>query len=112
MCCRFLSQHHVLFLKTGLFLTFPPSLGSLSEKNNTKLLPLKDGAAKLAIATNKPIVPIHLTGVAHVKEEVGNYFLPPLNSRIRIKFGKPIYPENMDVQELNELLRQKIEELN
>ena len=81
-------------------------------ENNTKLLPLKDGAAKLAIATNKPIVPVHITGVAHVEKETGDYFLPPLKSRIRIKFGKPIYPEGMDVQELNELLSEKIEELN
>ena len=81
-------------------------------ENNTTLLPLKDGAAKLAIATNKPIVPVHITGVAHVEKEVGDFFLPPLKSKIRIKFGKPIYPEDMDVQELNELLREKIEELN
>lgn len=82
-------------------------------ENNTKMYPLKDGAAKLAIATNKPIVPVHITGVAEVKKEMGTALdMPPLNSRIRIKFGKPIYPENMDVKELNELLRQKIEELN
>ena len=81
-------------------------------ENNTLLLPLKDGAAKLAIATNKPIVPVHITGVAHVKKEKGNFFLPPLKSRIKVKFGKPIYPEGMDVQKLNEVLKNKIEELD
>lgn len=81
-------------------------------ENNTKMYPLKDGAAKLAIATNKPIIPVHITGVAHTDKEMSNFTLPKLKSRIRIKFGKPIYHENMSVQELNEIIRQKIEELN
>lgn len=81
-------------------------------ENNTTLLPLKDGAAKLAISTNKPIIPVHITGVAHVEKEKGNFFLPPFKSRIIVKFGKPIYSSKMNVQELNELLRKKIEELN
>ena len=81
-------------------------------ENNTKLYPLKDGAAKLSIATGKPIVPVHITGITHIDKEVTNFTLPPFSSKVRIKFGKPIYPDNMDVQELNELLRKKIEELN
>lgn len=81
-------------------------------ENNTKLLPLKDGAAKLAIATNKPIIPVHISGVAHVEKEKGNFFLPPFKSRIKVKFGKPIYPLGMNVQSLNEILKNKIEELD
>ena len=79
--------------------------------NHTGLYPFKDGAAKLSIATNTPIIPIYIGGIAHTEKEQGQYFLPKINSRVRIKFGKPIYPENMDVDELNELLRIKIEEL-
>lgn len=81
-------------------------------ENNTKMYPLKDGAAKLALATNKPIIPVHITGVAHMDKEMSSFTLPKLKSRIRIKFGKPFNPENMTVTELNEVIREKIEELN
>ena len=81
-------------------------------ENNTKMYPLKDGAAKLAIATGKQIIPVHITGVAHMDKEMSDFALPKLRSRIRIKFGKPISPENMTVTELNEVIREKIEELN
>lgn len=104
-----LDRSRELLLEGRNILIFPEGT---NIENNTKLLPLKDGAAKLAVATNKPIVPAYLGGVALVEKEVGNYFLPPLKSRIRIKFGKPIYPEGMSVQELNELLKVKIEELS
>lgn len=80
-------------------------------ENHTKLYPLKDGAAKLSIATNKPIVPINISGIAHVEKEIKDFTLPPLRSKIRIKFGKPIYPNNMSVEELNEILKQEIEKL-
>ena len=103
-----LDRSRQLLLEGWNILIFPEGT---NVENNTKLLPLKDGAAKLSIATNRPIVPVHLTGVAHVEKEKGQFFLPPLKSKIRIKFGKPIYPGNMDVQELNELLSKKIEEL-
>ena len=81
-------------------------------ENHTKLYPLKDGAAKLSIATNKPIVPVYISGVAQTDKEQGEFFLPPFNSKIRVKFGEPIYPKDMSVKELNELLTKKIEELN
>ena len=104
-----LDRSRELLLEGKNILIFPEGT---NVENNTKIYPLKDGAAKLSIATNKPIVPVHITGVAHMKKEMSNFDLPKLTSKIRVKFGKPIYPENMDVQELNELLRQKIEELN
>ena len=105
-----LDRSRELLLDGWNILIFPEGT---NVENNTKVYPLKDGAAKLAIATNKPIIPIHLTGVGEYKAEMGAALdMPPLNSRICIKFGKPIYPEGMNVKELNELLRQKIEELN
>jgi len=81
-------------------------------ENNDKVYPLKDGAAKLAIATNKPIIPVYIGGLVHVDKEQGNFVLPPLKSKITVKFGKPIYPKDMDVQELNTLLARKIQELS
>ena len=103
-----LDRSRELLLEGRNILIFPEGT---NIENHTKLLPLKDGAAKLAVATNRPIVPAYIGGVATVEKEVGNYFLPPLKSRIRIKFGKPIYPDGMSVQELNDTLKQKIEEL-
>ena len=104
-----LDRSRELLLEGWNILIFPEGT---SVQNHTKLYPLKDGAAKLSIATNKPIVPVHITGVAHVDKEMSSFSLPPLRSRIRVKFGKPIYPENMSVKELNDLLSKKIEELN
>ena len=103
-----LDRSRELLLEGWNVLIFPEGT---NVENHTTLYPLKDGAAKLSIATNKPIVPVNITGVGHVKKEQGEFSLPPLNSKIRIKFGKPIYPDKMSVEELNEVLKEKIEEL-
>lgn len=104
-----LDRSRELLLEGWNILIFPEGT---NVENNTKVYPLKDGAAKLAIATNKPIVPVLITGIAHINKEMGSYTFPPLSSKIKIRFGKPIYPNNMEVRELNELIREKIEELN
>lgn len=83
-----------------------------SVQRNTKLYPLKDGAAKLAIATGRPIVPLHITGIAVSNKETGAFDVPSTKSHVVIKFGKPFYPNNMSVEELNELMSQKIQELD
>lgn len=80
-------------------------------QNNTKMYPLKNGAAKLAIATNKLIVPVHITGVAHFDGETGSFDLPSTKSKIHISFGKPFDPNGLSVDQLNELIKEKIEEL-
>ena len=90
-------------------LIFPEGV---NVENNTKLFKLKEGPARLSIATGKPIIPVHLTGVAHTDKEIKRFKLPSLKSRITFKFGKPIYPGNMNPQELNKVLAQKIEELD
>ena len=81
-------------------------------ENNTQLLPLKDGAARLSIATNKPIVPAHITGVAHMDKEMDTFTLPSIKGKIRVKFGKPIYPDNKTARELTDELAVKIQELD
>ncbi len=83
-----------------------------SKQNNTKMYSLKNGAAKLAIATNKPIVPVHLTGVAHYNGEAKTFELPSFKSRIHVSFGKAIYPDSDSIEELNEKIRNGIEELD
>jgi len=81
-------------------------------QNNTKMLPLKNGAAKLAMATGKTIIPIRITGVAHYEGETKNFDLPSLKSKIHVSFGKPIKPEGLNVDQINELIKEKIEELD
>ena len=103
-----LDRSRELLVEGKNILIFPEGT---NVENHTKLYPLKDGAAKLSIATNKPIVPIYISGVGYVKGEIKNFTIPPLSSRIKIRFGKPIYPQDMSVQELNDTLKQKIEEL-
>ena len=90
-------------------LIFPEGV---NVENNTKLFKLKEGPARLSIATGKPIIPVHMTGVAHTDTEIKRFKLPSIKSRIVFKFGKPIYPGNMNPQELNKVLAQKIEELD
>ena len=80
-------------------------------ENNTSMFSLKEGPARLSIATGRPIVPGGISGIAHVDAEMSKFKLPPTRSRVRIKFGKPIYPGDMDAQQLNAVLRQAIEEL-
>ena len=83
-----------------------------SVQNNLKLLPLKEGPARLSIATGKPIVPVHITGIAHTDKEMNAFRLPSIKGRITIKFGKPIYPQGLTPKQLNKILAEKIEELN
>ena len=80
-------------------------------ENNTTLFPLKEGPVRLSVATGKPIVPGGISGIAHVDGEMSAFKLPPTKSRVRIKFGEPIYPENNTPAQLNEKLKQAIEEL-
>ena len=80
-------------------------------ENNEVMFAFKEGAARLAIATGKPIVPIHLKGVRHSKAEMSAFKLPPTGGRITISFGKPISPEGHTPKSLNEVLRAAIEAL-
>ena len=81
-------------------------------ENNTSMFPFKEGPVRLSIATGKPIVPGHISGIAHVDAEMSAFKLPPTASRVRVKFGPPIYPEDMSPAELNAKLRTAIEALD
>ena len=80
-------------------------------ENNTVLFSLKEGPARMAIAVNKPIVPGSICGIAHIDAEMSKFKLPPTKSRVKVTFGKPIYPEGKTVTELNEELAKAISEL-
>ena len=83
-----------------------------SIQNNEKLMPLKEGPARLAVATGKPVIPIHITGIGHQEKEISRFALPSLKSKVNVKFGEPIDSKNLTPQELNEILAKKIEELD
>ena len=83
-----------------------------SVQNNLHLLPLKEGPARLSIATGKPIVPVHITGIAITDKEMNAFRIPSLKGKVTVKFGEPIYPKNLTPKELNKILAKKIEELN
>lgn len=82
-----------------------------SVQNHKKLFPLKEGPARLSIVTGRPIVPANISGVAYNDKEMSAFALPLLKSKIRVHYGKPIYPNGRNVQMINEELTQRIEEL-
>ncbi len=81
-------------------------------QNSTKMYHVKNGASKLALATGKPIVPARITGVAHQEGETKNFTLPSPKGKITMRFGNPIDPNGKTVEELNELIRTRIDELD
>lgn len=72
-----------------------------------RILSFREGPARLAIAADKPVVPVHIKGVTPMDMEHIT-FLPPRGGDIEIAYGKPIYPENLTPAELNEKLREAI----
>lgn len=79
-------------------------------ENARKLMPLKEGPARLSIATGVPILPAHITGIVHQTSDEAK-FLPKLGRKTTVTFGKPIYPENMSPSELNKVLAEAIDNL-
>ena len=79
-------------------------------ENAKDMLKFKEGPARLSIATGRPILPVHIKGLANVDME-NKGFLPPAGGRIDVVFGKPISPDNMTPNELNDKLREAIEAL-
>ena len=81
-------------------------------ENAQTLMPLKEGPARLAIATGKPIVPVHIKGVIPQKAD-DTKFLPKIGigNKIQVVFGKPFSAEGLTPAEVNEKLRKAIEEL-
>lgn len=79
-------------------------------ESGRKILAFKEGPARLAIASGKPIVPVHIKGGAPVDME-NKSFLPPVGEKVEIVFGEPIFPGGLEPVELNEKLRAAIESL-
>ena len=80
--------------------------------NNEVMFQFKEGAARLAIATGKSVVPAHISGIAHVDSEMTSFALPPTSGRIHVAFGAPISPAGHSVQSFNAAMRSAIEALD
>ena len=79
-------------------------------ENARKLMKLKEGPARLAISTGKPIIPVHIKGLREMDMDKRG-FLPPVGGRIDVVFGKPILPDGLTPAQINEILKTAIEEL-
>lgn len=88
-------------------LIFPEGTNYESAKT---MLPFKNGPAKLAIATGRSIVPVHIAGLADVDMEHKG-FLPPTGGKITVRFGAPVSSNGHDPASLNAELRAAIEAL-
>lgn len=78
---------------------------------NGKLTEIKPGAARIALRTNAPIVPVYLEGVFKVWPRTRS--LPRLFGKTRCHFGAPIYPSNyahLPKKEATEKLNQDLTE--
>lgn len=100
-------------LDTGYMVILFPE-GSRSRDGN--MLPFKNGAAMLAIDTEKPIIPVQIKGAFEIFPRHRKY--PAIwdlqnyrRFKLKICFGKPILPQGYTVQELTHKLRQTIEEM-
>lgn len=80
-------------------------------ENNSGTFTFKEGAARLSLATGRPLVPCSITGIAHVEAGKDGFILPPIRSRVRVKFGTPIYPEDLSPKELTAVLQQAVQAL-
>ena len=87
-----------------------------ARSRDGSLLPFKSGAAKLAIDTNKKIIPVRIDGSFEI---FSRWIKRPRlfdwkhfrKYKLRIKFGTVIDPEGMTVDELTTKLKQEIVEM-
>lgn len=101
-------------LQEGLTLVIFPE-GARSRDGS--MLPFKNGVAKLAIESGKPILPIGMDGgfeifPRHKKWPRIRDWKRKKKLELKIRIGAPIYPEGMSESEMMEILRSRIESLS
>lgn len=99
------SAHNPAALKAAVKALKESSLVNVSpeaKRNYTDqlLLPFKYGAAVMSYRTGVPIIPYAITG---------NY--RPFRERVKITFGKPIFPSGKETHEINNELYNSIAQL-
>jgi 1-acyl-sn-glycerol-3-phosphate acyltransferase len=66
--------------------------GHINLSSNV-LLPIRAGAAMVAVKTNVPIIPLYIKGSPYRGTALSPLFM---SARVQIVFGKPVYPDGND----------------
>lgn len=79
-----------------------------------RMLPFKNGAAELSVKTGKPIIPARIDGGFDIFPRGKKIprvfdFKKMCKFTLKITFGDPIYPNNNNVQEITDMLKDQIE---
>ena len=79
------------------------------NKNKIKpLLPFKDGAFKLSIETNTPILPIVIINSEQVFHQKYFFYLKP--TKIMVYILPPIFPSDYTLEKLKEIVKENMEQ--
>lgn len=73
------------------------------------LLPFRQGAFRLAAGSGKKIIPVGISGTEKIIRP-DNYLMKKGNVYLRI--GQPVDPQDYTVEELSQIIRQKLTELS
>jgi len=98
-------QKTARLLKSGkVVVIFPEG----ARTRTGELMEFKKGVAILSRELKVPVVPVALVGT-YESMPPGSWFPKPV--KIRVKVGKPLFPEDRSYEEITEELRKRVEEL-
>lgn len=87
------------YIKQGVSIYIFPE-GTRNKGEELSVLPFKEGSMKIATKTGCPIVPVSLNNTAEIFE---NHFPKLRKTHVILEYGKPIYPKELDREELKHL---------
>ncbi len=86
-------------IKNGISICVFPE-GTRNKGEELTLLPFKEGTMKIATKTGCPIIPVSLNNTASIFE---NQFPKIRKTHVVLEYGKPIYPNELEKEELKHL---------
>lgn len=86
-------------IKNGISICVFPE-GTRNKGEELSILPFKEGTMKIATKTGCPIVPVSMNNTAAIFE---NHFPKVKKTHVVLEYGKPIYPKEMDREELKHI---------
>ena len=87
------------YVKKGISICIFPE-GTRNTGEELSMLPFKEGSFKIATKTGCPIVPISINNSAEIFE---NHFPALKKTHVVLEFGKPIYPNQLEKDELKNI---------
>ena len=87
------------YIQNGISICVFPE-GTRNKGEELSILPFKEGTMKIATKTGCPIVPVSLNNTAAIFE---NQFPKIRKTHVVLEYGKPIYPNELDKDELKHL---------